>query len=165
MTFGKPDQPTIALVEDNSDNRDVLCVFLQDFYQVVCFTSAGEALQAIGTHNPALILTDLWLPDISGWQFLTTLRGQGVQTPVVAVTAYVVEGIREKVLAAGFAASVAKPILDMDGLHALIERLLKQESTPMTEVENAHLAPERISEVAESQMLLTESELAHIGKC
>ena len=74
---------------------------------------------------PALILLDINLPGIDGYQALAQLRSMpGLQnTPVVAVTANAMKGDAERGLAAGFTAYVAKP-LDIEQFYALLDKLL-----------------------------------------
>jgi CheY-like chemotaxis protein len=106
----------------------VLEIVLKSTYETVVFDSAIEALLRIPQENPAIILTDLILLDLDGWQFITNLRVKGVRAPVVAVSALVVQGMRQKVIAAGFDEFVTKPI-DIDILLSTINRLLKRESS------------------------------------
>ena len=121
-------RPKVVLIEDNADNREVLEIVLQSTYETVVFDSAIEALLRIPQENPAIVLTDLILPDLDGWQFITNLRVKGVRAPVVAVSALVFQGMRQKVIAAGFDEFVTKPI-DIDILLSTIHRLLKRESS------------------------------------
>jgi CheY-like chemotaxis protein len=116
-------RPVVAIIEDHCDSRELLRTLLADLYHVVCFSSAQEALAGIEVQEPSIILTDLLLPDLSGWDLLRDLRARGVSAPVVAVTAHVVPGVRENVLRAGFADFVAKPILDVEKLVTLINEL------------------------------------------
>ena len=110
----------VAIIEDNADSREMLRILLEQFFEIIIFPTATEALDRIVVEKPAVVLCDLIMPDLSGLDFVSKLRAQGISVPVIAVTAHVVREVREKVLAAGFDAFVPKPIMDMDGLVQLI---------------------------------------------
>ncbi len=110
----------ILLVEDEPAQRRLLAEFLHSLgYQVVEAGSAAEALNGLGSSYVDLILLDVRLPDQSGLDLLGVLRRQGVQTPVVIMTAYA--DLRQAVSAVKQGATdyLAKP-LDLDELALVI---------------------------------------------
>ena len=117
---------TLAVVEDNKDNRLLLQAFLGDRYAIVEYENGPAALQGFQSARPDLVLLDISLPGMDGLEILKRIRGDerlgGL--PVVALTAHAMAGDRERFLAAGFNDYIAKPIVDEAVLHATLERLL-----------------------------------------
>jgi two-component system cell cycle response regulator len=103
----------ILLVEDNPTSRDLLTYLLVAFGHDVVAAGSGEAaLDRLSEMRPDLIICDLDLPGIKGYEIVHRLRiDPALATiPVVAVTAMAMVGEREKVLAAGFDGYLSKPI-------------------------------------------------------
>ena len=104
---------TILLVEDNERNRKLARTILEfRGYQVVECEDGEPALELARKHRPALVLMDIQLPTVDGITALKRLRGdpETAAIPVVAVTASVTPGERDRVVAAGFNGYVSKPI-------------------------------------------------------
>lgn len=118
----------VALVEDNPDNRLLVQAILADLYEVTEYETGQEALAALPTNVPDLVLLDISLPGIDGMEVLRRLRADPAlgRLPVIALTAHAMAGDREKYAAAGFNDYVAKPIVDEGILLAAIERWLKR---------------------------------------
>ena len=118
---------TIAVVEDNRDNRLLLQAFLADRYRIVEFETGAAALEAFRAAPPDLVLLDISLPGMDGLEVVAQVRADGAlqKLPVIALTAHAMAGDRERFLQAGFNDYVAKPIVDETVLHGAIERLLK----------------------------------------
>ncbi len=96
--------PIILLVEDNEMNRDMLSRRLKrKGYEVIMALDGQEGIDMAGTESPDLILMDLSLPIIDGWEATRRLKAspQTCKIPVIALTAHAVSGDREKALAAG----------------------------------------------------------------
>ena len=121
---------TIAVVEDNADNRLLLQAILGDDYDLVEYENGADALAAFSTSRPDLVLLDISLPGMDGNEILKRIRQDSSlkALPVVALTAHAMSGDRERFLAAGFNDYVTKPIVDETLLVGAIERLLKQVS-------------------------------------
>ena len=96
--------------------------------------SDGEqALKRATTESPDLIIMDMQLPKISGWEVTRRLREMPAfkNVPIIAVTAYAMKGDREKALAAGCNAYLSKPV-DIHELRRVVAELLvknRQEDT------------------------------------
>src|SRR5205823_14891162 len=107
--------PTIAVVDDNSDNRLIIRTILEDQYEIIDFSSGIEAIDGFRQSSPDLVILDISLPEMEGTEILRRIRDDSAlhDLPVVALTAHAMVGDREKYLAAGFNDYVAKPILDM----------------------------------------------------
>jgi CheY-like chemotaxis protein len=103
----------ILLIEDNQANMD-LARYLLEAHGFVCEEAFdGEAgVRAARERRPDLVICDLQLPDIDGFEVLRQLRVDvGLSgVPIVAVTAYAMVGDRDRILAAGFDGYIAKPL-------------------------------------------------------
>lgn len=119
---------TILYVEDNPDNRMLIRRVLNaEGYTVHEASSATAALDTLQTVHPDLILMDINMPDMDGYTLTAHIRALpnlGV-VPIVAVTANVMRGDRERSLEAGCDGYIQKPI-DIDTLTQQIERFLKR---------------------------------------
>ncbi len=116
---------TILLVEDNERNRKLVRTILEFRGYEVVETEDGEpSLELARKHRPALVLMDIELPRMDGITALLRLRAdpETAAIPVVAVTASVTPGERERVVSAGFDGYVAKPI-DVEEFGAMVDRL------------------------------------------
>lgn len=104
---------TILLVEDNERNRKLVRTILEfRGYEVVECEDGEPSLELAREHRPALVLMDIQLPTMDGITALLRLRAdpETAGIPVVAVTASVTPGERDRVVAAGFNGYVSKPI-------------------------------------------------------
>jgi two-component system, cell cycle response regulator DivK len=121
-------QGTILYIEDNFDNRMLIRrVLMAEGYSVVDTGNAIEALELIKSQNPDLILMDISMPDMDGYTLTSRIRAsQGFENiPIVALTANVMRGDREKSLEAGCDGYIQKPV-DIDLLPQQIERYLRK---------------------------------------
>ena len=118
--------PKILLVEDNEMNRDMLSRRLQRRgYEVLTAVDGESGLAMTRSEAPALVLMDMSLPGIDGWEATRQLKADPATrgTPIIALTAHAMAGDREKALAAGCDDFDIKPI-DLDRLLGKIEALL-----------------------------------------
>jgi len=120
--------PRILLVEDNEMNRDMLSRrLMRSGFEVDLAVDGEQALARAGA-GPDLILMDLSLPGIDGWEATRQLkRGETTRhLPVIALTAHAMSGDREKALAAGCDDFDTKPV-DLPRLLSKIAALLRTE--------------------------------------
>jgi CheY-like chemotaxis protein len=105
---------TVAVVEDNADNRLLLQAILDGLYEVVEYENGVDALAGLAAHLPDLVLLDISLPGMDGNEILARIRADQHlrKLPVIALTAHAMAGDREKYLAAGFNDYITKPIVD-----------------------------------------------------
>ena len=119
--------PKILLVEDNEMNRDMLSRRLQrrGYEVVIALSTATSGLAMARSGAPDLILMDMSLPGIDGWEATRQLKADPATRaiPVIALTAHAMAGDREKALAAGCDDFDTKPI-ELDRLLGKIEALL-----------------------------------------
>jgi two-component system cell cycle response regulator DivK len=119
---------SILYVEDNFENRIlILRVLNAEGYGVDFAENAYEALEAVNRSDYHLILMDINLPDIDGYTLTSKLRNNSrlQNIPIIALTANVMKGDREKSLNAGCDGYIQKPI-DVDTLPQQIEVFLKR---------------------------------------
>jgi len=119
----------ILYIEDNPDNRLLIRRVLQvEGYEVLEAIDGQTGMQLAAEVQPDLILMDINLPEIDGYEVTARLKQlPGLsRIPIIAVTANVMKGDREKTLAAGCDGYIQKPI-DIDLLPGQIERFLKKD--------------------------------------
>src|SRR5215207_4877223 len=103
----------ILLVEDNEQNRDMLSRRLQRKGHTVVTAADGErAVHLAQSESPDLVLMDLNLPVLDGWQATRRIKdGAGTgRIPVIALTAHAMSGDRQKALSAGCDDYDTKPV-------------------------------------------------------
>jgi len=117
---------TIAVIEDNADNRLLLRALLDEQFHIVEYETGPDALAGLHSAGAALVLLDISLPGMDGVDVLARLRDdpRTAGLPVVALTAHAMAGDRETYLRAGFDDYVTKPIVDETVLFDAIERQL-----------------------------------------
>ena len=118
--------PRLLIVEDNEMNRDMLSRrLIKRGYEVDMAVDGEEGLAMARSAPPALILMDMSLPGLDGWEATRQLKAmpetRGI--PVIALTAHAMAGDREKALAAGCDDFDTKPV-DLPRLLAKIEALV-----------------------------------------
>lgn len=117
----------LLLVDDNPDNLEILGVLLAQQYDVCSYGSAPDALRALASVKPDLLVLDIRMRPVDGVQCLKSIRalpGYGA-IPAIALTAFARDEEQKAFLDAGFQAVVTKPILDDRQLIATIDRLLR----------------------------------------
>ncbi len=106
-------QAKILIVDDNEDNRELVSKVLRiRGYIVVEAVDGRTAIRMAQEEMPDLILMDISLPDIDGYEATRTIKSmEGLEdVPVVALTAHAMKGDREKALEAGCDGYISKPI-------------------------------------------------------
>ena len=105
--------PKILLVEDNEMNRDMLSRrLIRRGYEVVIATDGQQGVDLAGSAAPDLILMDMSLPVIDGWEATRRIRANDAtrRIPVIALTAHAMAGDREKAIEAGCDDYDTKPV-------------------------------------------------------
>lgn len=120
---------TVLAVEDEVDTLDLLTIILEAYgARVEGFTSANEALAVLSQGQPDVLISDIGMPGIDGYEFIRQVRklprDRGGQIPAIALTAYAGETDHEKALAAGFDLHISKPV-EPDQIVEAIANLLK----------------------------------------
>ena len=121
---------TILYVEDNPDNRLLVRrILLSEDYSLLEATDAQDALNVLRTAQPDLILMDNNMPDMDGYTLTAKIKSMPgfERVPILAVTANVMRGDKEKTLEAGCDGYIQKP-LDIEQLTREIERFISRRS-------------------------------------
>ncbi len=117
----------ILYIEDNPDNRLLVRrILMVEDYEVVEAEDGPSGIEAALRERPDLILMDMNLPEMDGYELTRRLRElpELAGTPIIAMTANVMHGDREKSLEAGCDGYIPKPI-DVDALPRQIEQFLQ----------------------------------------
>jgi CheY-like chemotaxis protein len=124
--------PKILLVEDNEMNRDMLSRRLQKRgYEVVLAEDGQQGVRLAQSEAPALILMDMSLPVLDGWEATRQLKADPAtrSIPIIALTAHAMAGDRERALEAGADDFDTKPV-ELTRLLEKIEALLAKKPAP-----------------------------------
>jgi len=119
--------PNILVVEDNQDNREMVVKVLKfNGYEVVEAVDGEEAIEKARAEDPDLILLDIFLPKMDGYEVTRRLKGDTrlKNIPIIALTAHAMKGSMEEALAAGCDGYIPKPI-DVRELPKQIQHFLK----------------------------------------
>ncbi len=122
--------PKVLIVEDNEDNRDSLSRRLQRRgFEVVAAADGKAGIVMAQTEKPDLILMDMNMPEVDGWEATRQLKADEITRPipVVAITAHALAGDRERALEVGCTDYHTKPV-EFPKLLAQIETILKDRS-------------------------------------
>lgn len=118
----------ILVVEDNEDTREILLYRLKSMgnYEILLASNGKEALEMATQSRPDLIIMDLKMPVMNGWEATKAIRQTewGKDLPIIALTAQAMERDEEKALSAGCNDYIAKPIMDYAVLKKKVEKLL-----------------------------------------
>lgn len=118
----------MLIVEDDADSRELLAEFMVSLDAEVSTASSGqEGLALFAMERPAIVISDLWMPEGDGYEMIRRIRslpsGQGGSTPAIAISA---AENSDKALQAGYQAFFAKPY-DADAIADAILRFLGRE--------------------------------------
>lgn len=103
----------VLVVDDEPDSIEVVRIVLTAAGATVYEAANGnEGLKVFERERLDLVLTDLSMPEVDGWQMLESIRASedGQQVPIIALTAHAMVGDKERVLEAGFDAYLSKPL-------------------------------------------------------
>ncbi len=123
---------TLLIVEDNEMNRDMLSRRLvRRGYEVLMATDGAEGLACVREHLPDLVLMDMSLPVLDGWEVTRLLKGDAAtrHIPVIALTAHAMSGDRQRAVDAGCDDFDTKPI-ELTRLLEKIEHWLGRAGPP-----------------------------------
>jgi CheY-like chemotaxis protein len=103
---------TVLIVEDVALNRELLVQLLEDRYRLILAEDGAAALERAAEENPDLVLMDLSLPRLDGWEATRRLKADArfARIPVFALSAHAMRGGEEKARASGCDDFLTKPI-------------------------------------------------------
>ncbi|MEZ4868466.1 MAG: response regulator transcription factor [Caldilineaceae bacterium] len=157
--------PSILVVEDERSISEVVSLYLtRSGYQVTVVHDGVSALQRLATATPDLVILDLMLPGIDGWEITRRLRAEG-NTPIIMVTARREEADRILGLEMGADDYVVKPFSPQELVSRVRAVLRRAQNTPAAEPELAlkfdhlHIDPiTRVVTVNDAEVMLTAKE-------
>lgn len=110
----------ILVVDDSKSNQSLLRRYLEQAGHKVCIADDGSAaIETCAKREFDLIFMDIQMPVLDGFQALACLRREGIDTPIIALTAHSLKGDRESCLNAGFTSYLSKPVTREDLLRCL----------------------------------------------
>jgi two-component system cell cycle response regulator DivK len=124
--------PLVLVVDDMEDGREICAEYLAfRKYRVATAADGFEALAKAAELLPDIILMDLSLPGIDGWEATRRLKGDDLtrHIPVVALTAHALRSAHDEAIEAGCHAVITKPVLPKD-LEAEVRRILDVQEAP-----------------------------------
>ena len=106
----------VLVVDDMPDNRELFLQYLEEDYKVLEAGNGREAVAIAVEQLPDLILMDLSLPEMTGWEATEILKRNDStkKIPVIALTAHAMTGDKEKAIAAGCDDYLTKPVIAAD---------------------------------------------------
>ena len=118
----------ILIIEDSADTLNLLSLWLRAFgCEAITASDAAEGVRLAASSNPDLIISDIGMPEVDGYELMRRIRrlDRLGQVPAIALTGYARREDRELAMAAGYTAHIAKPA----AMHELLE-LIKQLTKP-----------------------------------
>jgi CheY-like chemotaxis protein len=107
----------VLIVDDNEDNRDVYSRYLAHLeYRIATAANAAEALMKVAALRPDIIVLDLGLPGVDGWEVTRRLKADSatVAIPIVALTGHALDSSERLAREAGVDGYLTKPCLPQD---------------------------------------------------
>jgi CheY-like chemotaxis protein len=117
----------ILVVDDMADTRDLVAEVLQTYgAEVITVESGAAALQALESFHPDVLVSDIGMPDMDGYELIERIRARGCTSedlPALALTAFASPADKDAAIQAGYQTHLAKPLIVTE-LTAAIERLI-----------------------------------------
>jgi CheY-like chemotaxis protein len=127
----------VLVADDNKQNRDLLCLVLEEHgLRVTTAVDGEQAVAAVSENMFDIILMDVQMPVMDGYEATRAIRSSGIDVPIIALTALIIGEAREALEAAGFDEFFAKPI-DVDALLELLAEKLGGVATSSLQSDDA----------------------------
>lgn len=137
----------ILLVEDSDDNRELFRVFLEGAEaQVLCANNGESAVEMALEHGPDIVLMDIQMPVMDGYQAVRLLRDRKFEGALVALTAHAMKDEVKRCEQAGFDAHISKPV-SASRLTATISDILGLEQRLLLDEKKLNLASARVIDI------------------
>ena len=124
-TVSPENRATILVAEDNESNYKLIRAILSRDYDLFHAWDGREAVQLFGQCHPQLILMDISMPVMDGYEATAQIRQQSANVPILALTAYAYPSDQERILHSGMNAYLSKPV-NTQQLRAKVEELIRQ---------------------------------------
>ncbi|MDD5160637.1 MAG: response regulator [Sulfuricurvum sp.] len=116
----------ILIAEDEEYNQMVVQTMIELLYpevEVLMVSNGAEALDKLKTEAFDLVLSDVDMPLMNGYELVSEVKALGLNVPMICVTAFAISGDKEKLLMHGFERYISKPI-DMDDMKLILDPYL-----------------------------------------
>ena len=121
----EPQSGAVLVADDNKTSEVLVTLLLEKLgFEVTAVSDGAEAVDEALTKSFDLILMDMQMPSVDGYEATKILRDKGVTSPIVAVTAYALEGDRDKCISAGCDDYLSKPI-NKDRLYEIVGKYVQ----------------------------------------
>tara|TARA_R110002049_G_scaffold2743_4_gene21127 strand:- start:72646 stop:75495 length:2850 start_codon:yes stop_codon:yes gene_type:complete len=138
----------VLVVDDGAENRELVKIVLENVgLEISCAENGQEAVQQALVHRFDAILMDVQMPVMDGYQATINLRNEGLDVPIIALTADIMKGFEQKCLAAGFTSFLSKPV-DIDKLIEVLAEKLN--GSKIDNVEHAPIPDEQVIDPLEN---------------
>jgi CheY-like chemotaxis protein len=81
-------RPLVLIVDDEAEVREIVGLLLKDNYEILFARNGRQALEVVSRRSPDLILTDIQMPSVNGWDTIQKIRGMGTSMPIIVITGY-----------------------------------------------------------------------------
>ncbi len=105
---------TILVAEDNENNFQLLNFILKGKFKIIHAINGEKAVELFREHNPDIILMDIKMPVMDGYQAAAVIRQISAEVPIIAVTAYAFSNDKEKILDSSFNRFISKPVREKE---------------------------------------------------
>lgn len=114
-------QGVVLILEDEETGRETLRLILEDEFKLYFAENGNNVSEQLQKYKPDIVLMDLMMPGVDGYQALNIIRGEegGRHVPVIAVTARAMKGEKERILNYGFNGYISKPVDDEELLETI----------------------------------------------
>ena len=120
----RPDEITVLIAEDNTSNFQLFETILKKDYRILHAWNGQQAVEMFEEHHPHIVLMDINMPVMDGYQATTEIRKLSSDVPIIAVTAYAYASDEQRILSYGFDGYTSKPI-NANVLRSKINELIK----------------------------------------
>ncbi|MEG2574217.1 MAG: ATP-binding protein, partial [Bacteroides sp.] len=120
------DKVTVLIAEDNASNYLLFQSILKRDYKLIHAWNGREAVELYKEHRPHLVLMDINMPEMNGYEATTEIRKISTSVPIIAVTAYAYASDEERMMKSGFNGYASKPINAQDLKNKMITLLKKR---------------------------------------
>lgn len=117
----------VLVIDDEPDSLEVASILLEMYEaKVISAENGREGLELARKHRPVFIISDLSMPEMSGWEMINALKKDRstLDIPVIALTAHAMEGDRTRAIAAGFHNYLTKPLKPATFIHDLLNLVM-----------------------------------------
>ena len=117
----------VLVIDDEPDSLEVASILLEMYdAKVITAVNGREGLELARKHRPVFIISDLSMPEMSGWEMIEALKKDRstLDIPLIALTAHAMEGDRARAIGAGFHNYLTKPLKPATFIHDLLNLVM-----------------------------------------